>query len=201
MRATLTLLRTCSAGRRLARYITCRRGVTAIEFAFVAPLVLAIMLAAIQISMLYVAQSYLEAVTENTMRDVLTNQSDMYSASSFKTALCNRVNALFTCSALIVDLQPANCSGSAATISSCIGALQPQFDSKTGKMTSTPVFQVGAQASNMRLLVMYEWPVISGPLGLGFASYPGVGWRLLSAVDIFKREPCLVNDNKCLANG
>jgi Flp pilus assembly protein TadG len=200
MRAMLTLLKTCSAGRRLARYMTCSRGVTAIEFAFVAPMVLAILLAAIQISMLYVAQSYLEAVTENTMRDVLTNQSDMYSSTNFQTALCQRTNALFNCNQMIVDLQPANCSGSAAAITSCISALQPQFD-KNGNMTSTPVFQVGAQTSNMRLLVMYEWPVISGPLGLGFASFPGVGWRLLSAVDIFKREPCLVTDSKCLANG
>ena len=73
MRANLLLLQIRPVRARLQRYLGCARGVTAIEFAFVAPLVIAILIAALQIATLFIAQSYLEAVTETAKRLVLTN--------------------------------------------------------------------------------------------------------------------------------
>jgi Flp pilus assembly protein TadG len=203
MRVKLSYHHIGSVRSRLQRYFGCARGVTAIEFAFVAPMVLAILLAALQISTIYVAQSYLDAVTEAAERIVLTNQATTLTAAQFKTQLCSNVTALFNCSNLMVDLQSVNCAGTPAQITTCISGYQPQFNS-AGTPTTTPTFNAGAPGATMRLLVMYQWPVITGPLLMNpngnsiFASYSN-GTRLLSAVQIFVEEPCLNTTTNCVA--
>ena len=80
---------------------------------------------------------------------------------------------------------------------------QPQFNS-AGVSTTTPTFNSGAPGATMRLLVMYQWPVITGPLLMDpsgnsiFASFTN-GTRLLSAVQIFVEEPCLNTTTNCVA--
>jgi Flp pilus assembly protein TadG len=201
MRVKPSLL--CTAGGWLARFGASVSGVTAIEFAFVAPMVLALMLAALQISTIYVAQSYLETVTESAMRIVLTNQAATLTPAQFQTQLCANVTALFNCNSLMVDLQSVNCAGTPAQITTCISGYQPQFDS-TGAPTTATTFNSGTPGATMRLLVMYQWPVITGPLLMSptgnsiFASYSN-GTRLLSAVQIFVKEPCLNTATNCVA--
>jgi Flp pilus assembly protein TadG len=200
MRAKLPLLSNCSARARLARFSACARGVTAIEFAFVAPAILAIMLAALQISTIYVAQSYLEAETEAAMRTVLTNEDYNLNAAAFQTQMCANITGMFTCSNLMIDLQPINnCTGTGATLSNCLAQYQPQINPTTGALTKAPVFNSGAANDKMRLLVMYQWPVIAGPLGMILSSTSS---RLLSAVEIFYKEPCIssISTTNCVAN-
>jgi len=189
MRFKLSSHQIWSVRSRLQRYLACARGVTAIEFAFVAPMVLAIMLASIQISTIYVAQSYLDSVSESAMRIVLTNGAYTLTPAQFQTQLCQNVTALFNCNNLVVDLQPVTCTGTYGQITTCMNGLQPQMNA-SGAWTTTPSFTTGGTNSTMRLLVMYKFPVISGPYGLGFTSYSD-GTRLLSSVQIFKKEPCL----------
>jgi len=197
MRAKPSFPTTKSVGARLARYWACTRGATAIEFAFVAPAIVAIMLAAIQVSTIWVAQSYLEAETEIAMRLVLTNQTYNLSPAAFHTQLCANATALFDCSGLMVDLQPIdNCTGTGAALTTCLNAYQPQINPATGALQNTPIFNSGAANDKMRLLVMYQWPVLGGPLGMSLSS---TGTRLLSAVEIFYKEPCLDPSN-CVAN-
>ncbi len=156
MRATPFLVTKARLPGPLARFATCARGVTAIEFAFVAPMIIALLLAAFQISTLYVAEAYLDSVTEKAMRIVLTNQSYTLKASDFKTQLCANVNAMFDCTKVIVDLQSINdCSGTGSALTTCFNKYQPTFDA-AGTQTSTPAFTSGAQGDKMRLLVMYR---------------------------------------------
>ena len=108
MRANLSLLQIRSVRVRLQRYFGCARGVTAIEFAFVAPLFIAILIAALQIATLFIAESYLEAVTETAKRLVLTNAAASDTQAQFNAAVCKAANgALFNCSGLIIDLEPS----------------------------------------------------------------------------------------------
>ena len=64
----------------IARFWRCDSGVNAIEFAFVVPMIIAILLATAQIAVIFIAQSYLEAVAEQAMRIVLTNQANTLDA-------------------------------------------------------------------------------------------------------------------------
>src|SRR4051794_38851761 len=110
--------------RRVAFAASCESGATAIEFAFVAPFFIAVLLAIVQVSVIYIAQSYLESVTESAMRIVLTNQSYTFRQSDFNTAICGKVTGLFDCSKIIAQLQVIN-----TTTATGVTAALPKFDS------------------------------------------------------------------------
>jgi hypothetical protein len=171
----------------VSRFHRCERGATALEFIAVAPILMVILLATLEISMIYFAQSNLEYITEEGMRLVLTNQANSLTQTQFNSAICSKVIALFNCSNLIISLQTAPTSVSG------ISAALPQFDT-TGKLVSSSVqFSIpqpsaGTQEPIMMLVVMYQWPVISGPLGFNFGNLAN-GNYLLASTQVFQIEP------------
>jgi Flp pilus assembly protein TadG len=191
MRATQTHFRRAVA-LRIAKYRGCERATTAIEFAFVAPMMVAILLAIMQVSVIFTAQSYLETVTEKAMRVVLTNQAYSLTQSQFNAEVCANVTALFNCNNLIVQLTPAPANAAA------MAAAMPQFNAN-GALASPTTFNPGAPNTKMLLTVMYQWPVVGGPLGLNFSSL-GNGEHLLSSSQVFYVEPC-TNSSGCTPNG
>jgi Flp pilus assembly protein TadG len=191
MRATQTPFRRAVA-LRIARYRGCESATTAIEFAFVAPIIVAILLATMQVAVIYTAQSYLDAVTEKAMRVVLTNQAYALTQSQFKAQVCANVTALFNCNNLIVQLGPAPANAAA------MAAAMPQFNAN-GALASPTTFNPGAPNTKMLLTVMYQWPVVGGPLGLTFANL-GNGAHLLTSNQVFYVEPC-TNTSGCTPNG
>jgi len=166
-----------------SRFRKCERGATAIEFIFVAPIIIATVLATLQVAVIFVAQSYLDAMAEDAMRTVLTNQAYTLTQTQFKNTVCANLTALFSCSNLIVDLEAAPSSASDIT------AALPQFTS-SGALKNPTNFNVGGQNTQMILTLMYQWPVISGPLGLSFSNM-GNGTHLLISTEVFYKEPCL----------
>ena len=177
---------------RLARFARCERGATAIEFIFVAPIIIAIVLATAQVAVIFVAQSYLDNMAEDAMRTVLTNQAYTLTQTQFQTAVCQNITALFSCGNVIVDLEPAPTSASGIT------SALPQFTA-SGALKNTTNFVVGSQNTQMILTLMYQWPVISGPLGVSFSNM-GNGTYLLISTQVFYKEPCL-NANGCSQSG
>lgn len=169
----------------LRRFCACERGTNAIEFAFVMPMLVAILLVTIQVAVIFIAQSYLETVAEAGMRMVLTNQAQSagFTQAQFQSAICANVTALFNCNNLIIALEPA--PANAASMS----ASMPQFDSN-GNLTATPPYNIAAMVPGAKgmLVVMYQWPVLGGPLGLSFSSL-GNGALLLVATQVFQIEP------------
>ena len=183
--------------KRLGGFLPNESGTTAIEFAFVAPIFIAILLGTLQVAVLYIAQSYLEAVTENAMRIVLTNNAYSLSQTSFNSQICAKITALFSCGNLIVDLEPIS-----TTDPSQVKNSMPQFDG-SGKLKANPNFNVGTAGQKMLLTVIYPWPVIGGPswLGLTFADQDNTsGTRRLVSTQVFYKEPCL-NANGCNPGG
>lgn len=169
----------------IARFQRSESGVTAIEFAFVSPIIIALLLATIQVVVIVIAQSYLELIAENGMRLVLTNQTGSLTQSQFKTAICTSVStlALFNCNNIIVSLQTAPASASA------MGAAMPTFD-KTGSVVASSVLYPSTitPSTQMMLTVEYQWPVIGGPLGLNFSSLGNGTWLMVST-QVFQVEP------------
>jgi len=195
MRRTLTLL-SRHVAKLFGRYCASDDATTAIEFAFVAPMIVAILLAAFQIAVIYTAQSYLEAVTEDAARLVLTNNEYNATPATFKADVCSNVHALFNCSNLIVQLEPVpTCAGSTAQ---CMSNLMPQFDA-SGNLKNPTAFNPGSPQTKMVLIVMYQWPVVSGPLGMTFSNL-GNGSFLLASTQVFQIELC-TNSNGCVPNG
>ena len=91
----------------IEQFLRCRRGSPAVEFALVAAPFVALMVAIMQVGLIYFAQESLESAVEQTARLVLTGQSATMTQSQFATALCNNSPGLFTCANFMIDLQPA----------------------------------------------------------------------------------------------
>lgn len=159
----------------------CERGATAVEFALVSPIMIAIILAALQIGVVFLAKSYLETATEAAARLVLTNQTGSMTQSDFKTAVCNQIGALFNCSGIIVQL------GTAPSSVSQIAASLPQFTT-AGVLVNPTGYSLAPAPAKMMLVVMYKFPLIVGPLGVYFASFTD-GTLLMTSTQIFQIEP------------
>jgi Flp pilus assembly protein TadG len=176
------ILRFRALRARLGRFGRAQSAATAVEFAMIAPLLFALLLASTQIAVIFIAQSYIQTVAEATERSVLTNQTAALTSSQFKTLVCNNVGALFNCNNLIISLQVA------PTTQAGISTALPTFNA-SGTMTSTPTIASIPPNTQALLIIMYQWPVIAGPLGAYFGTL-GNGAYLLTATEVFQTEPC-----------
>ncbi len=163
-------------------------GVTAVEFAMVAPLVIALILGAIQIAVIYLAQAELENAAEQAARLVLTNQATTGSSgqANFQTAICGYLPALFTCAGVMVDLEAqAICPNSSDTLTMAPPTLTYNA---SGQVTNSWNYNPGSGGTLEILRVMYQWPVVAGPLGLVFSDLSN-GTLLLTSTQVFQNEP------------
>ena len=161
--------------------LKCERGGVAMEFALLAPLVIAVILAALEVAVIFLAKSYLETATEAAARFVMTNQANSMTPAQFQTQVCNQIGALFNCANLIVELEPA------PTSATQMSSAMPQFNA-SGALTNPTSFSIAAAPSKMMLIVMYQWPVFGGLGGLNFGSL-GNGTLLMTSTQIFQIEP------------
>jgi Flp pilus assembly protein TadG len=163
------------------RFLRCESGAQAIEFAMLSPMIIALFLAALQVALIFLAKAYLETATEAAARFVMTNQANSMTQSQFRTQVCNEIGALFNCANLIVQLEVAPSSASLMSSS------MPQFNA-SGVLVNPTSFAIAAAPSKMMLIVMYEWPIFGGSLGLNFGNL-GNGDLLMTATQIFQIEP------------
>jgi Flp pilus assembly protein TadG len=173
-----------SGSAKLAQFARRRDGSAAIEFALVAAPTIALVLAILQIAIVYFAEETLETTVEDTARLVLTGQaqSEGLTQSQFGQALCNKSPGLFTCANFMINLQPA---ASFATANTAAPTLT--YDSN-GNVTNTWQYNPGNPGDIMVMQVMYQWPVFLGPLGFNLSNHPN-GTRLLMSTAVFRNEP------------
>jgi Flp pilus assembly protein TadG len=159
-------------------------GSAAIEFALVAAPTIALVLAILQVGLVYFAQEALETTVEQSARLVLTGQAQTLAPTPalFATAVCNNSPGLFTCSNFMINLQPAS---SFATVDTSTPTLT--YDTN-GKVTNTWQYNPGNPGDIMVMQVMYQWPVFLGPLGFSLSNLPN-GSRLLMSTAVFRNEP------------
>jgi len=175
-----SLRRLFNAGRRaVAAFATHRGGGPAVEFALVAPIFIVVIYATAQCAIIFICNSYLETASEESARQVLTNQATTMTAAQFKTAVCNNMPAVFNCANLMISLQPATSEASISTA-------PPAFNSN-GTLVGTLPYQQPTSGQIGVLQVMYPWPVIGLPLGWNFANL-GNGTYLMTSTQVFKVE-------------
>ena len=174
-----------SSGRSMfARLLRGRSGAAAVEFALVAGPTIALLLAILQIGIIYFAEETLETAVEETARLVLTGQaqSQGLTQSQFSQALCTNSPGLFSCAGFMVNLQPATSFATANT-----GAPTLTYNA-SGNVTNVWNYNPGNPGDVMVMQVMYQWPVFLGPLGFNLANLPN-GTRLLMSTAVFRNEP------------
>lgn len=166
-----------------ARLRGCARGGVAVEFAMMAPALIALVIACLQVGLLYLAQQGLETASEDTARLVLTGQSQNagQSAAQFKASACAQLPPYLSCSNLYVDVTTV-ASFSAANLAT------PTFTYDTnGNVTNSFNYSTGSKNSIVVLRLMYLLPVVDIPFGLRLSNQ-GAGKRLIMATAVFKNE-------------
>lgn len=171
--------------RKLIRSITANKsGGATIEFGFIALPFFAILIAIFQIGIIFLAENEMETAVEKAARQLLTGsaQQNNMTQSQFTTSVCSNLPVFFTCSGVMVDLQSVSAFSSAVTTPPTL-----TYDAK-GNVTNNWVFNSGAAGSILVLRVMYQFPVILGPLGLNLANLPN-GRHLMMASSVLQVEP------------
>src|SRR5690606_24032809 len=121
--------------RRLARrFLHSDRGVTAIEFAFVGPIFLAIIGATIETALAFFAGYALDAAVIDTSRLIRTGQSNyISSADNYRSAVCGQLYGIFDCDELRISVDGISNFSDIPT--------DLPLDESTGNWTFTPVFR------------------------------------------------------------
>src|SRR5690242_19878208 len=165
--------------RRFARR---QDGAAAVEFALVALPFLALTFAIIETALVFFAGQTLEAAVADSARLIMTGQAQnaSYSASDFKTQVCNRIAGLFDCSGgVYVDVRSYSTFGG---ISSAQPVTNNQFD------PTKVSYSLAGPGCIQVVSLYYKWPIYVSLLGDNLSNIGG-NYRLLAATAVFKNEP------------
>lgn len=168
----------------------CRKGATAVEFALVAAPFMALLVAILQSGLVFFAGRVLDEITEEASRYIMTGQAQQGSVTQtgFKTYVCTGSNtsalvtALFTCGNIMVNVQNYTDFASASTASPTL-----TFNAN-GTVSNTWNYNTGNPGDIVVVQVMYQWPVVLGPLSMNLSNLAN-GNRLLVSTAVFKSEP------------
>ncbi len=156
---------------------------TAVEFGIVCLPFLSIILAGLQISIVFFAGQALESFTENAGRSILVgaSQQQNLTQAQYKASLCAALPSLFSCSNLYIDVTTVT-----SFTASNLNLPQLTFDG-SGNVTNTWQYNLGSSDSIVVLRILYQWPVFVLPDAVSFANQTN-GSRLLMATAVFQNE-------------
>jgi Flp pilus assembly protein TadG len=184
------LVRSAIGFRSSRHFVLCRKGATALEFALVAAPFLALLIALFETALVFFAGRVLDEVTEEASRYILTGQAQQsnMTQAQFQTYLCSSTNtaalvsALFNCNNLMVNVENYTDFASASTSTPTL-----TFNNN-GQVSNTWTYSPGTPGSIVVVQVMYQWPIVLGPLGFNLSNLSN-GNRLLVSTAVFKTEP------------
>lgn len=182
-RARSRSTRISTLGAVLARFRDGERGTSAVEFALIAPLFLAMLIAMAELSLMFFSGQYLETAVQDSARLIMTGQaqtaSTAYTADTFKTnVVCPRLSLLLSCNSLSIDVQnfPSGFTGANP------GSL---FDSSCNLKTSF-AFNMGNPSDVVVIRAVYPWQMMAARF-FNIACSGGTYWLQASAA--FRNEP------------
>jgi hypothetical protein len=137
----------------------------------------------LQTAIIFFEGQAIQTAAVKSARQLLTGTAQLSSMSQtqFDNIVCGWAST-FKCSKLMIDVESAS---SFSTIST--SPLTPTYNG-AGAVTNTWQYSPGNPGDIVILRVMYDWPVITGPLGFNLANQPN-GTHLLVGTSVFKNEP------------
>jgi Flp pilus assembly protein TadG len=162
---------------RLRTFVRNNRGVAALEFAIVAPVVLLLLGGVIENGIILFTQSLLDNAARDAGRLIQTGQVQQGGGvSAFTTQLCNDVSGMIPCGSLQYYVQ------SGGTFSS----LNVTVTNSGGTMANSGSFDAGNPGDDVAVQVAYNRPYLIPLVG----KYMAVnGSTLLVSTVIFQNEP------------
>jgi hypothetical protein len=102
--------------------------------------------------------------------------------SGFANYVCENTFALFNCKNFMINVQSYNSFAAASTTTPTL-----TFNAK-GQVTNVWSYDPGTPGEVVIVQVMYQWPVLLGPLGFNLSNISN-GNRLLISTAAFRNEP------------
>jgi Flp pilus assembly protein TadG len=167
----------------VSRFRDSEQGATAVEFALIAPAFLACIIAIIETTLFLFAQAALQNAAMETARVFMTGsaQSNNTTESQLVTnTICPLIKALFNCNNLIVAVQNYSSFASASTAAPTLYT--------NGQLNSNWSYSPGTPGDVMVVQLIYQWPVVGGPLGFSLSNLPGSAIEMMG-VTAFRVEP------------
>ena len=171
-----------------------RRGVAAVEFALIATPFMFLIFALVEVMMIFVVQTTLEAAVTEEARKVRTGQAQNVTTpitqAQFKTNVCNKLYGLADCNTrLFVMVQTfANAPGAGIGTPWDDGTLTPGDASDEPYMASAPGDLVIVRG-------YYVWPLLTPGVSNALSNYTdgtyGAYNRMLVGTAAFRNEPYL----------
>ena len=172
------------------RIVGSESGAAAIEFSLVAAPFLALLVGLFQTGVVFLAGRELDAGVLAASRMIMTGQAQTsnMTEAQFATWLCENTYALFNCSNFMINVQNSPSFSSASTADPIAGLnSQGQPINSSGNVINWS-YSPGGPGDVVVVQVMYEWPVVLGPLGFNLSNLSN-GNRLLMSTAVFKNEP------------
>jgi Flp pilus assembly protein TadG len=173
-----------TVSRSCKRYAGCTRAASAVEFAIIAAPFVALLVAIVQTALVFFAGRLLDETAGQASRYIFTGQAQSagMTQTQFANYLCQKSSTLFTCSNFMINVQNYSSFAAANTSTPTL-----TFDS-SGAVTNQWAWSPGSPGDIVIVQVMYQWPVMMGPLGFNLANLAN-GNRLLVSTVAFKTEP------------
>ena len=182
-----------AAWRRLARRwrVQAYSGSAGIEFAFIAPVFLVLLMGTMEVGIMYFSQFVLQNATTDAARLVRTGQvaSGNMTQAQFRTYICNQIDPVLGCNAnLQVDVESYTNFSSAAIANPLLAnnTLNPALNN----------YSVGAACSVVVVRTFYTWSVVT-PLLTPFIVNMANNNHLLTATAAFRNEPFSTGMSGC----
>jgi Flp pilus assembly protein TadG len=172
----------------IRRYAGQSRGATAVEFAFIAVPLLAIIFSIIQMALVFFLNEALQTVAEQAGRQLMTGKAQtagLNQANFLTNDVCPKVPPVFLCGVaggVMVDVESYSSFSAVSTT-----PLTITYDAK-GNVNNTWSYVPGNAGDIVIVRVMYEWPIVGGPLGVLLANQSN-NTRLLVGTTVLKNEP------------
>jgi Flp pilus assembly protein TadG len=159
-------------------------GATTVEFALVAAPFVALLVGLFQTALVFFAGRVLDETVEQASRYIMTGQAQTgtVTAAGFATYVCANTFALFTCGKFMINVQNYGSFSDASTATPTLS-----FDAN-GNVTNSWAYNTGNPGDIVVVQVMYQWPVLFGPLSFNLSNLSN-GNRLLMSTAVFKNEP------------
>jgi Flp pilus assembly protein TadG len=168
--------------RNIRRFNGAQQGTTAIEFALIAPVFIALLVAIFETTLFLFAQANLQYAAMETGRLFMTGQAQNgnMTQSQLQSTVCPMVQQIFNCSNLVIVVQ------SYASIG-CVSTTAPQLYNANGTLSSG-TFSPGSPGDLMVVQIAYPWSLVTGPLGFTLANQSN-GTSEIMGVTAFRVEP------------
>lgn len=164
-----------------------RRAAAAVEFALIAAPFMFLLGAIFELAILFLATQILDSATAEAARLIRTGQAQQssYTASQFKTEVCNRLYALFECNDVYVEAKVYSNFAAIGDLTSMTSYVDADGNFDPTKVTS---YVPGSGSQIVVVRAFYAYPVVFKNLLWDETSAPG-GKILMTGVAVFRNEP------------